>query len=354
MGGSSKNGTLCVINGLRIIRVKVCGCIIERQMATRAKRAAEIFRCGRARRPYVLRSEILRGIGAKEKDGSGVCAACKTLLDLKDLFQSFVHSGRSLKQRRAIYWKPANGIYYDLTKQNEFLVKSVFDGNGNFLYHRDCVRGAFGVSNQRLSRLRKSIQVESSDRTELVPKEDVCLAKRFSDVVLPRNCEQPAKKWLDTQHEDDLVECNKRPRRHGNSRKQSNNAKSEVVVQRFLDFVDNNSASNGRKEGSSGKTFYFDRKFTQIRTPDKKDPQFQYKCKNSVLFEFNRTLMEEGLPPVSVGTFHNWLKQHRPYIGICPSMSDYCDRCKEFEEEISRCQQIVNRLIQSGHASVGK
>jgi hypothetical protein len=114
------------------------------------------------------------------------------------------------------------------------------------------------------------------------------LAKRFSDVVLPQNCEQPAKKWLDTQHEDDLVECNKRPRRHGNSRKQSNNAKSEVVVQRFLDFVDNNSASNGQKEGSSGKTFYFDCKFTQIRTPDKKDPQFQYKCKNSVLFEFNR------------------------------------------------------------------
>ena len=87
-------------------------------MATRAKRAAEIFRCGRAKRPHVLRSEILHGIGAKEKDGSGVCAACKTLLDLKDLFQSFVHSGRSLKQRRAIYWKPANGVYYDLTKQN--------------------------------------------------------------------------------------------------------------------------------------------------------------------------------------------------------------------------------------------
>ena len=79
-------------------------------------------------------ARFCRGIGAKEKDGSGVCAACKTLLDLKE---SFVHSGRSLKQRRAIHWKPANGVYYhsyyDLKKQNEFLVKSVFDGNGNFL-----------------------------------------------------------------------------------------------------------------------------------------------------------------------------------------------------------------------------
>ena len=89
-------------------------------------------------------------------------------------------------------------------------------------------------------------------------------------------------------------------------------------------------------------------------TPDKKDPQFEYKCKHSVLFEFNRTLTEDGLTPISVGTFHNWLKQHRPYIGICPSMSDYCDKCKEFEEEISRCQQIINRLIQSGHATEGE
>ena len=76
--------------------------------------------------------------------------------------------------------------------------------------------------------------------------------------------------------------------------------------------------------------------------------------KHSVLFEFNRTLTEDGLEPISVGTFHNWLKQHRLYIGICPSMSDYCDKCKEFEEEISRCQQIINRLVQNGHATEGE
>ena len=75
-----------------------------------------------------------------------------------------------------------------------------------------------------------------------------------------------------------------------------------------------------------------------------------YKCKHSVLFEFNRT-SEDDLKPISVGTFHNRLKQHCPYVGIRPSMSDYCDKCKEFEEEISRCQQIVNRLVQSGHAT---
>ena len=98
---------------------------------------------------------------------------------------------------------------------------------------------------------------------------------------------------------------------------------------RFLEFVDTNSSPNGRKEGSHGPTFYFNPKITMMRTPDKKISQYSYKCAHSVLFEFNRSLEEDGLRAISVGTFYSWLKQHRPYIGICPSQSDYCDRCKE-------------------------
>ena len=127
---------------------------------------------------------------SQERDGCGVCVACRSLMDLKDVFQSFVHSGRALARRRAIYPKPADTTYYNLTKQNEFLVKSVFDGKGNYVYHRDCICGAYGVS-QSLSRLRKGIEIETSDPTELVQKE-ILSCKRFSDVVLPRNCEQPA------------------------------------------------------------------------------------------------------------------------------------------------------------------
>ena len=78
-------------------------------------------------------------------------------MDLKNVFQSFVHSGRALTRRRAIYPKPADTGYYDLTTQNESLVKSVFDGKGNYVYNRDCICGSFGVSKQRLSRLRKGI-----------------------------------------------------------------------------------------------------------------------------------------------------------------------------------------------------
>ena len=66
--------------------------------------------------------------------------------------------------------------------------------------------------------------------------------------------------------------CCAEPRRHGNAKKTSNQAKDHRIKEQFLKFVDNNSASNGRKEGSSGKTFHFDRKLTQIRSPDKKYP----------------------------------------------------------------------------------
>ena len=79
--------------------------------------------------------------------------------------------------------------------------------------------------------------------------------------------------------------------------------------------------------------------------------QYEYKCKHSVLYELNRTLTEEGMGTISVGTFHSWVKQHRPYIGICPLQSDYCDKCKELNEEIAKARQIANRVKQSGHAT---
>ena len=87
----------------------------------------------------------------------------------------------------------------------------MFDGKGNYLYHSDCIRGAFHVSNQHLSRLRKGIQVETNDPTEFVQKQDICMALRFSDVVLPRNCEQPARMWLDSQGDDVSLQCTKHP-----------------------------------------------------------------------------------------------------------------------------------------------
>ena len=246
----------------------------------RKAKAASLYRSGLARHPYRVRKEIVEGMKsnfAGNLSEKGACSLCSSLLDLKEVFQNLVHSGENLRRRKAVYPKPANESYRDITKQNDFLVKSVFDAKGNYLYHRDCICLVFGVSNQRLSRLRKCIQAEISGPTEHVYKQDIYKHNRMSDVVLPPGCDQLTKFWLETQPDDVPLECKKHPGRHKNARKPSNHAKSDAILERFLAFVDKNSAPNGRKEGSYGNTYYFHRKFTQIRTPDKKDPQFEYK-----------------------------------------------------------------------------
>ena len=77
----------------------------------------------------------------------------------------------------------------------------MFDTKGNYLYHRECICTTFGVSNQRLACLRKGIQVEAGEPTELLPKHVIYKSNRFSDVLLPRNCdcELTSKSWLDSQ-----------------------------------------------------------------------------------------------------------------------------------------------------------
>ena len=181
-----------------------------------------------------------------------------------------------------------------------------------------------------------------------VEKEKV---SRYSDVVLPPGCDTAASTWLLSQPENSVVTCRNDPTWHGNAGKKSNNAKKEAVLQKFLEFVDSNSAPNSHKEGSHGATYYFNPKFSLLRTPNTNDAQYEYKCNHSVLYELNRTLEEEGLNTISVGTFHSWLKQHRPYVGICPTQSDYCDKCKEYNEDIARARQIANRLKQSRNSS---
>ena len=70
--------------------------------------------------------------------------------------------------------------------------------------------------------------------------------------------------------------------------------------------------------------------------PNTNDAQYEHKCNHNVFYELNRTLEEKELTTIYVGMFHLWLKQHRPYVGICPTQLDYCDKCKEYNEDIAR------------------
>ena len=54
---------------------------------------------------------------------------------------------------------------------------------------------------------------------------------------------------------------------------------------------------------------------------------------------------------VGDSTARGWLKEYRPKVAIHPHYSDYCDKCKHINEEISRNEAIKKRLAQSGNAT---
>ena len=118
-------------------------------------------------------------------------------------------------------------------------LRIIFDGKGNYLYHHDCIRYALNVSTSRLARLRRMVQKQSSCPFLEMSKEHVT---RYSDVVLPCDCEMPSSTWLHLQPEGASFTCCYNPTRHGNAGKKSNNAKNEAVLKMFLDFVDSNSS----------------------------------------------------------------------------------------------------------------
>ena len=118
-------------------------------------------------------------------------------------------------------------------------------------------------------------------------------------------------------------------------------------LEKFLDLVDNNSSPNGQKEDSHGVTYYFNPKFSIIQTPYRDDPQHEFKCNHSVFYKFNCTLEEEGMGKVSLGMFHFLLKEHRFYVGICHSQSDYCDQARNTLRnlpELGRLQTDSSRV----------
>ena len=68
--------------------------------------------------------------------------------------------------------------------------------------------------------------------------------------------------------------------------------------------------------------------------------------------EFNRAQTDNGRLTCGSTAALDWLKKHCPKVAIHPSMTDYCDTCKELKEQLSRNQAILNRSNQSGSTSV--
>ena len=162
------------------------------------------------------------------------------------------------------------------------------------------------------------------------------------------HCRDP--NWWKSLEDNDELDVKYPYESHGLAGKPSNRAKS-AVLSCFLQFVDANCQPNGRPSDSYSPQFYFLSKFTRIVPPKKNDPKYDDVAKRSVISVFNNTQQLEGKDMVGDSTARGWLQQYRPKVAVHPQYTDYCDKCKRIQEDISRKQAIRKRLHQSGNAT---
>ena len=170
-------------------------------------------------------------------------------------------------------------------------------------------------------------------------------------VVMPEEQDIAFSKWWDLIPFDHFVAVRYPHERHGNARKTSHNAKTQVRED-FQRFIDLNSKPNCRSSDSHSSTHYFLPKFTTIRMPSQGVTNYDEKMASSLVGEFNRLQRENERSVCSDGSAWNWLKQDRPKHVLYPHKSDYCDFCARKHEEIRRQQTTLNRIRQSGSAEV--
>ncbi len=168
-------------------------------------------------------------------------------------------------------------------------------------------------------------------------------------VIMPSESLVSFKTWWRTVEPDDSVAVRYPHSKHGNALQVSHSAKTGTM-EKFLEFVDTNTQPNGRSADSSGPTHYFLPKFATIQTPKPTVAHYEERLARSVVGEFNRVQQETGGGVCSNGSSHNWLKAHRPKVGICPHQEDYCDTCSRKKTEIHAKQTTINRLLQSSNA----
>ena len=91
-------------------------------MSTREKERIKLLKHSIvvARGQHVFQSDITKGMAKNQQLTTGVCAACLSLEGLKDVFNSLFNWSR-VETTQKIRLKTRT-IYYDLTKQNDFLI----------------------------------------------------------------------------------------------------------------------------------------------------------------------------------------------------------------------------------------
>ena len=315
---------------------------------------------GRSRKVHKLRHDIETGLqeqpatsSAQPSTTGSTCTSCKPVLEkLLPTFQTFTRRDIELRHRKRVLpnpRKPDKQHYRNLVAQNEWIRGNLFDALGNYRYCQACISETLQVGSQRLARQRTIKRRQALIPLLPMTKSDVISNRLEEKVVMPEG-QDNFKEWWPTLTETDIVNVHYPHESHGLARKPSNSAKVTVKEQ-FLQFVDLNSQPNGRQSSSSGALFYFLPKFTRIGAPKKSEKNYLDKVQHSLLCEFNRVQEEEGRQTCSERSAFRWLKEDRPKHAVCPPRTDYCDRCKELNEEINRQKTILQRLRHTGSCS---
>ena len=127
--------------------------------------------------------------------------------------------------------------YRDVKAQNDWLHLNVFDSMGNYLYCAKCIRIAFGISKQRLSRQRKMKQSASLEPITQLTKAEVEEKRLVEFVIMPSGCDEAFSTWWKSKSSADIISVRYSHERHGLAGRVSNSAKTETMND-FLDFVD--------------------------------------------------------------------------------------------------------------------
>jgi len=291
---------------------------------------------GEARKPYVLRKDIVRGL---DKNGNSndvklpSCTCQNTLGKFSNTFKNMIHNNLSSTQKS----KTINR-----NQQNKWLLDNVFDSYGNYIFCFSCIKSILSISGRRLHRLREIKRQEAQEPTIRIRKDQV-FPEQICDVVPPFG-ETNVLVWWNSLEPGSMVDLRSSPRLH---RGKSNNRKEDITP-RFISFIDNNSQSNGRRIGSHGPLYYLNSKFNRINAPSAHEADKPESWKRrSLVYEFNKTL--EDNRSISNGTAKKWLKAHRPKHAISPRKTDYCEMCVECQEQKRRHETISIRLQQEGN-----
>ena len=315
---------------------------------------------GRSRKVHKLRHDIETGLQEQPATSSAqpstilqdllVLAANLCWKKLLPTFQTFTRRDIELRHRKRVLpnpRKPDKQHYRNLVAQNEWIWGNLFDA---LRYCQACISETLQVNgSQRLARQRTIKRRQALIPLLSMTKSDVISNHLEEKAVMPEG-QDNFKEWWPTLTETDIVNVHYPHESHGLARISSNSAKVTVKEQ-FLHFVDLNSQPNGRQSSSSGALFYFLPKFTRIEAPKKSEKNYLDKVQHSLLCEFNRVQEEEGRQTCSECSAFRWLKEDRPRHAVCPPRTDYCDRCKELNEEINRQKTILQRLRHTGSCS---